>query len=94
MSEVEGKRRGRIDIRVDERQDRLLRAAAELTGETLTGFVLAVATAQAEQVLDRAHRVDLDAEAFARFLAALDRPVSEMPTIRRYAARPSSIPER
>ena len=81
-------------MRVSERQERLLRAAAELTGETLTGFVLAVATERAEQVLERAHRIDVGAEAFERFVAALDAPAEEMPAVRRYSSERSPIPAR
>lgn len=81
-------------MRVTERQERTLRAAAELSGETLTGFVLGVATERAEQVLERAQRIDLGAEAFKRFLVALEAPVEEMPTLRRYARKQSPIPSR
>ena len=45
-------------MRVSERQERVLRAAAELSGETLTGFVLGAATERAEDVLDRAQRIE------------------------------------
>lgn len=79
-------------MRVSERQERVLRAAAELRGETLTGFVLSVATERAEAVLERAHRIDVSSEAFASFVAALDAPVEEMPTLRRYAGSPGAIP--
>jgi uncharacterized protein (DUF1778 family) len=92
MGQVESQRRARINMRVSERQERLLRAAAELSGETLTGFVLGVATERAEHVLERARRIDLSAEAFDRFIAALDAPVEEMPTLRRYARKGSPIP--
>lgn len=81
-------------MRVSERQERLLRAAAELSGETLTGFVLGVATGHAEQVLERARRIDLRAREFDRFLAALDAPAEEMPALRRYARKRSPIPPR
>ena len=36
MSKTEGERGRRINMRVSERQERMLRAAAELNGETLT----------------------------------------------------------
>jgi len=81
-------------MRVSERQERVLRAAAELRGETLTGFVLAAATERAEAVLERAERIDLSAEAFERFVVALDAPAEAMPTLRRYAKRRSPIPAR
>ena len=94
MSEVESKRARRLNMRVSERQERVLRAAAELSGETLTGFVLGVATERAEELLERAQRIDLSAEAFKRFVDALEAPAEEMPTLRRYARKRSPIPAR
>lgn len=87
-------RRARINMRVSEHQERVLRAAADLSGETLTGFVLSVATERAEQVLERAQRIELDGEAFRRFVQALDAPAEEMPTLSRYARTQSPIPAR
>lgn len=81
-------------MRVSERQERELRAAAELTGETITGFVLGAATERARDVIERAERINVGAEAFERFVAALDDPVEEMPTLRRYARKRSPIPRR
>ncbi len=94
MGHAESTRKARINMRVSERQERVLRAAAELSGETLTGFVLGVATERAEQVLERANRVDLNAAAFDRFLVALDAPAEEMPTVQRYARQRGPIPDR
>jgi uncharacterized protein (DUF1778 family) len=45
-------------------------------------------------VLDRAERIDLGAEAFQRFVAALDQRGEEMPVVRRYAASRGAIPPR
>lgn len=81
-------------MRVSERQERVLRAAADLSGETLTGFVLSVATERAEQVLERAQRINISSEAFRRFVEALDAPTEDMPTLRRYAQAQSPIPAR
>ena len=94
MRSVDSARQRRINMRVSERQERVLRAAADLNGETLTGFVLSVATERAEAVLERAQRINLDSEAFGRFVTALDEPVEEMPTLRRYARGQSAIPAR
>lgn len=91
MSEIAAKRRGRISMRVDARQERVLRAAAQLSGETLTGFVLSVATQRAEEVLERAQRIEVGTEAFERFVAALDEPPQDMPTLRRHARMQSPI---
>jgi uncharacterized protein (DUF1778 family) len=79
-------------MRISERQERVLRAAADLRGETMTGFVLAAATERAEQVLEQAERIELSSKAFARFVAALDAPREDMPTLRRYAKRRTRIP--
>jgi uncharacterized protein (DUF1778 family) len=81
-------------MRVSERQERVPRAAADLSGETLTGLMLAVATQRAEEVLERAQRIDVDAEAFERFVAAFDAPVEEVPPLHRYARKPSPFPAR
>jgi uncharacterized protein (DUF1778 family) len=92
MGSVQSVRQGRINMRVSDHQERVLRAAADLSGETLTGFVLSVATERAEQVLERTQRISLSAEAFGRFVKALDAPAAEMPTLRRYVCEQSPIP--
>lgn len=94
MGSAESARQGRINMRVSQRQERVLRAAADLSGETLTGFVLSVATERAEQVIERAQRINLSSEAFERFVEALNAPAEEMPTLRRYARTQSPIPAR
>lgn len=81
-------------MRMSERQEQLLRAAAELSGESLTGFVLGVATERAEQMVERAHRLEVSGEAFQRFADALEAPAEDMPVLRRYSGRVSPIPRR
>lgn len=92
MGEVSEERSGRINLRVSDRQERVLRAAADLTGETLTGFMLAAATERAEEVIARAQRIEVNTDTFRRFLAALEAPSEDMPTLRRYAKKRSPIP--
>jgi uncharacterized protein (DUF1778 family) len=94
MSAADGKGRDRINLRVDPDQEARLRAAAEANGESLTGFLLAAGTERAEEVLQRAGRIAVNAVAFDRFVAALDAPPEPMPTLRRYAQEPSPIPDR
>jgi len=94
MSQAEPERTGRIHMRVSPRQELVLRAAAELTGETLTGFVLSAATERAETVLERAERLEVSAQAFRQFVSALDQPAEDMPVLRRYASGASPIPTR
>jgi uncharacterized protein (DUF1778 family) len=91
MSEIELRCPRRLNMRVSERQERVLRAAANLSGETLTGFVLG----QGPSGLRRCwQRIELGREAFGRFVAAIDRPTGEMPTLARYARERSPIPPR
>ena len=92
MASVGSTRSGRINMRVSEHQERVLKAAADLSSETLTGFVLSVATERAEEILERAQRIELSSAAFTRFARALDAPIEEMPTLRRYASKQSPIP--
>jgi uncharacterized protein (DUF1778 family) len=94
MTRASAKRERRINMRVSDEQERILRAAADLSGETLTGFVLSVAIQRAANVVARAQRIEISAEAFARFAAALDGPAEDMATVRRYAGRASQIPAR
>jgi uncharacterized protein (DUF1778 family) len=94
MSRTGAKRERRINMRVTDEQERILRAAADLSGETLTGFVLSVATERAANVVARAQRMEISTEGFARFAAAMEGSDEGMPTVRRYAAKPSQIPAR
>jgi uncharacterized protein (DUF1778 family) len=92
MSKVEPKRSRRINMRVSDRQESILRAAAELSGETLTGFVLSVATERAQDVVERSQRIEVSTAEFERFVAALDGPADDMPALRKHASKPSQIP--
>ncbi len=92
MTQIDSKRQRRISVRVSAQQERILKAAAELSGETLPGFVLSVATERAADVLARGQRIEVTAEAFDRFAAALDGSPVEMPTVRTYASKWSQIP--
>lgn len=76
-------------------QEQILRAAADLSGETLTGFVLAVvATERAAHVVSRVRQIEISTAAFGRFVAALDGPAEDVTVVRRYATKPSQIPAR
>ncbi len=89
--------RGRLDMRLSPDQEALLRAASALMGESLTAFVLGAATERAEELLDRANRIEISRPAFDRFVTTLYRPQSErapsdMPRIRFYAQSSHRIP--
>ena len=82
--------RGRLDMRLSVDQETLLRAASAVVGESMTAFVLGAATERAEELLDRANRIEVSRPAFDRFVTTLYRPPSErqpsdMPRVRFYA---------
>ena len=89
--------RGRLDMRLSPDHEALLRAASALVGQSMTAFVLGAATERAEELLDRANRIEITRPAFDRFMTTLYRPQSEhtpsdMPKLRFYAATSPRIP--
>ncbi len=83
MTEASTERKeSRLNIRASARQRRLIREAAAVAGKTVTGFVLDSACETAEQLLADRRRFVVDDVAWARFLEALDRPVTARPRLR------------
>ena len=71
----------RIDVRVTDAQDALIREAAALAGETVTGFLLSAAQQRAREMLDERRHLVMSDQTFATFAAALDgaaEPVGEL----------------
>lgn len=83
----------RLNLRASAQQDALIRQAAESVGRSVTDFVLDSACISAEHVLADRNRFVLDDEAWKRFMAALDRPVTDKPRLKRLLSE-SSILER
>lgn len=75
----------RLEMRVSEELDRLLREAAADQGQTLTGFVCAAVTERARQVIEQARRIEVSTRTFQRFTQALKEPDEDIPNLRRYA---------
>ena len=63
-----------INIRAKRAQRDLIDQAAELLGKTRSDFMLEIACREAEDVLLDQRVFVLDAEAFAKFQEALDKP--------------------
>lgn len=63
----------RINLRVTEHQESVLRRAAETEDSTLSDFVLGSAVEQAEKVLADRRWFEVDSETYAKFVDALDR---------------------
>ena len=83
---------GRLNFRLTPEQERALRQASALTGQSLTGFVLSSAVDRAHELLDRANAIQLSDASFRRFVAALDEPAEDVPELARLFRRPSQIP--
>lgn len=70
-------------MRLTERQEQVIRQAAELKNKTLTSFILETAYEAAEQVLVDKRRFVLNEEQWAAFNAALDAPARILPGLKR-----------
>jgi len=71
----------RIDVRVSDAQDAMIREAAALAGETVTGFLLSAAQERARELLDERRHVVMSDRAFARLAAVLDSPGEPVPAM-------------
>lgn len=74
MSTVAKHRSRRIDVRVTDSQDTLIREAAAMAGETVTTFLLVAAEQRANELLESRRHLVMSARAFQQFSAALDTP--------------------
>lgn len=79
----------RMDLRATERQNLLIRQAAAVTDRSVSGFVLTSATLEAERALADQRVFSVSEDQFARFQEIIDRPVADMPKLRKLLNRPS-----
>jgi uncharacterized protein (DUF1778 family) len=83
---------GRLNFRLTVEQERALRQAAELSGQSLSGFVLSSAVEHAYELLERANHIELSDATFRKFVAALDEPAEVVPELVALFKRNSRIP--
>jgi uncharacterized protein (DUF1778 family) len=83
---------GRLNFRLTSEQERALRHAAALSGQSVSGFVLSSAVERAHELLQRANTIELSDAAFRKFVAALDQPAEAVPELVRLFKRRSRIP--
>ena len=76
-------RRDSLNIRIKADERGLIDRAAELTGKTRTDFVLDAARRAAVEALTDRSLFVVDAETYARFVAALDTPPAANEMLRR-----------
>ncbi len=86
--------RRRLEVRLNEEQDAVIREAAAARDTTVTAFVLDVVTAQARKVVRDQRDLVLSKDAFDRFLAELDRPAEVVPEMVELFSRYPRVPGR
>jgi len=78
----------RIDVRVTEAQDAVIREAAALSGQTVTAFLLHAADDRARALLDERRHLVMSDRAFVRLVAELDEPGQPVPELTELFALP------
>lgn len=81
----------RINARISDAEEALLRKGARRKGQTLTEFVVESACAVAEIELAEQKEFTLPPAQWQAFLAALDRPTESNSALRRLLTEPSVI---
>lgn len=89
-----GTKEVRRNLRLRERDDVLIRRAAEHSGQTLSEFMTASALDRAHEVLADQRSFELDEETWDQFVAILDEPPRADPRLVELFARPQRITRR
>lgn len=76
-------RTAKLDLRLSAEAKRVLHAAADATHRSVSQFVLESALARAEEMLADRRSFELDANQWTAFMAALEAPPRELPSLRR-----------
>lgn len=77
------KRSERFNVRLSEREARLIRLGAEQRGVNITNFILESACVRAAQEIAEARNFELSSKDWQRFSQALDRPVKAKPRLKK-----------
>jgi uncharacterized protein (DUF1778 family) len=81
----------RIEVRVSEREQEVLREAAEAEHMTVSAFVLSTVLPRAQEVVHRSRDIRMSAEVYEQFLVELDRPAESVPALLELFSRPRRI---
>ena len=79
----------RLELRLTEEQNSLIRAAAAYESRSISDFVLSAATLEAQRRLADQRIFFMNDEQYARFEEILQAPPSEDPKLRKLFERPS-----
>lgn len=84
----------RFNIRATREEKALVEQAARASRVTSSQFVLQAAVQSAEEVLADQTRFVLPADKWNEFVAVLDRPAREIPTLKKAVSKPSPFGKR
>ena len=76
------KRTERLNVRLSDREARLIRLGAEHRGVNITSFILESACVRAEQELAEARHFELSPKDWQKFSKALERPARVKPRLK------------
>ena len=93
-SATKKKRTERFNVRLSEREARLIRLGAEQRGVNITNFILESACARAAQEIAEARHFELSPKDWQKFTEALDRPVKVKPRLRKLFAESTLLDQR
>ncbi|MBF1232389.1 MAG: DUF1778 domain-containing protein [Actinomyces sp.] len=79
----------RLELRLTEEQNTLIRSAATYTSRSISDFVLSAATLEAQRRLADQHLFLMDDEQYARFEEILEASPTDDPKLRKLFDRPS-----
>jgi uncharacterized protein (DUF1778 family) len=88
------KRTERINVRVSDREAKLIRMGAAHRGVNITNFILESACVRAEQELADVRHFTVSSEEWQKFSQALDRPATTKPRLNRLLNEPSVLERR
>jgi uncharacterized protein (DUF1778 family) len=77
----------RLVARANAEIHRIIQEAAELQGSTVSQFLLDAALQRANEVTERATRINTSRESFENMMLALDQPARPLPRLRQAARR-------
>lgn len=81
----------RLELRLTEEQNSLIRSAATYTSRSISDFVLSAATLEAQRRLADQRIFFINDEQYARFEEILQAPPSEDPKLSKLFERPSPL---
>jgi uncharacterized protein (DUF1778 family) len=81
----------RLNVRLSDREARLIRLGAEHRGVNITNFILESACVRAEQEIADARHFELSSADWQRFCQALDRPARTQPRLKKLLSESSIL---